>query len=242
MKRAFTLAIFLFQIIFFGFFLVYLLCVPLYLMGYFWRPAHRAGAFFFQLVVRYTVIWPLFRCQMNISLPPGGKLTISNHRSTLDTYLLLSHCPGIRVVAKQTLFYIPFLGWMMKLMGHIPLKSGDPVSYRTAFEKAGKILKEGGHVHVFPEMTRCPEGYEGTQEFHLSPFKMARDANVSLIPLAIAGTDHAWPKGEWGMDNRVEPKVKSLEPLEPQDYATADDLRRTTREKINRALEVLHDH
>lgn len=242
MKRTLTLALFLFQVIFFGFFLVYLICVPFYLLGFLWKPSHRAGTVLFQWAVRYTVLWPLVKCQVNVTLPRTGVFTLSNHRSTLDIYILLSYCPGIRIISKQFLFYIPFLGLMMKLMGHISLRSGDPVSYRKAFEKARQILKEGGHVHVFPEMTRCPKGYVGTQEFHLTPFQIARDAAMPLVPLVILNTDLAWPKNEWGMDCQIPLRVKALDPIQPGDYATAGDLRGITQKRMNEALGDIHDH
>src|SRR5262245_17692502 len=55
-------------------------------------------------------VQPWFNADIQIDLPktPAGILVVSNHRSTLDVFILLSRIRGIRIMARSTLYKIPF--------------------------------------------------------------------------------------------------------------------------------------
>src|SRR5512134_543106 len=55
-------------------------------------------------------------------------VVVANHASLADPFLL-SHLPfDQRFVAKQELFRLPLVGWLLKLAGDIPIQRGDHAS------------------------------------------------------------------------------------------------------------------
>lgn len=162
-------------------------------------------------------------------------VVISNHESTADPFLLCQLPFDTRFIAKEEIFKLPLLGWLMKLSGDIPLRRGDKESVKEMFAEVQRTLEAGVPVMVFPEGTRSPDG-------NLLPFKdgaflMAIDAQVPLLPLALAGTRECRPKGSlWFGEAKA--RVRILEPIETKGM-TRDDLPRLkalARERIGAGL------
>ena len=165
-----------------------------------------------------------------------GCLLISNHRSHLDAFVLLSQVKGVRILAKRTLFFVPFLGVMMFLSRHIPTRRGRLDSFWKAMDEVRKRLQQGETVHVFPEMTRCPPGFQGTQVFSPAPFLCAMQQRSWIVPIAFKGTDDVWPKGHVKLRPGQKVQVKCLDPIDPAQFATAQALKETVQQRINEAL------
>lgn len=221
-----------------GFFLGYLCGAPLLLVGRFYRPAWRLGG----RVMRWGIdglmrLQPWLRIEGEVRLPERC-LTISNHRSHLDMFLLLARVRNIRAVAKADLFRIPLLGPMMYVLRQFPIDRGNVESYWQTMDAAVLAAKEGDPVHVFPEMTRCEPGHVGTDTFHLAPFRVALRAGVPVVPIVIHGTDRCWPKGHVGcFPGSV--RIESLEPVSPTGYSDAAQLRDDVRRRIDDRLREL---
>ena len=114
----------------------------------------------------------------------------ANHLSYMDTPALFSAVPfQFRILARQSLWTIPFIGWHLNRSGQIPVDTTNP---RASTLKAGvKALKAGMPLIVFPEGGRTRDG-------HLAPFMsgpafMAIQARVPLVPIAIVGTYELLP-------------------------------------------------
>ncbi len=143
---------------------------------------------------RYTALRTRF--------PAGGKtgiLLVSNHRSHLDTFLLLSRVPGIRVLAKRGLFAVPLLGFVMWTSRQIPVRRKNLKSFVQAMDEIGARLAAGEVVHVFPEMTRASPDFPGVAAFNPAPFLVALKVGVPIFPIAIRGTGETWPKGSFSL-------------------------------------------
>ena len=171
--------------------------------------------------------------------PAKGCLLVSNHRSHLDTFLLLSRVPGIRLLAKRTLFFVPLLGLVMWISGQIPVRRNDLRSFLRALDRIDRALRDGIAVHVFPEMTRCEPGARTLAPFTLAPFARAIECGVPIVPIVLCGTDRAWPKGSYGIRSGMKVRLVALPPLYPQDYPSAEALTRAAREKISERLRDL---
>ncbi len=116
---------------------------------------------------------------------------IANHASHFDPPLLISTLPSHPVfIAKRELARIPFLGWVIWLAGFIFIDRTHRGQARASLEAAARRIHDGQSVVVFPEETHSVDG-------SLLPFKLAAEAGVPLVPLAIHGGARILPKGDW---------------------------------------------
>ena len=117
----------------------------------------------------------------------GGLVLASNHVSYLDfIFVGFAARPShrlVRFMAKQSVFAHPVAGPLMRGMRHIPVDRGaGAASYSLAVE----ALRAGEAVGVFPEATMS-RSFE-PKAFKTGAVRMAAEAGVPLVPLAIWGT------------------------------------------------------
>ena len=201
--RMLCMCYFLLTISILGLVLAWGFCVPLYFLARLFPGLEPLADFVFQRGIELLMdlqFWlPFERRKQDESLflAPGPAIFMMNHRSTLDVFLILASVRGIKVFAKSSLFRFPFLGVTMWATGMIPAKRGDLKSLEKSSLKMKTLLAEGKKILIFPEMSRCEEGFVGLQNMPLFPFKLAIDSDVSVVPLAVSGSDHSWPKGSF---------------------------------------------
>ena len=125
-------------------------------------------------------------------LQPGAAVYASNHLSYYDTPVLFSRLPfQFRILAKQSLWKIPFVGWYLNRSGQVPI---DPKSGRSAIAgllRGVKSLHAGLPLFIFPEGGRAAEGT--MTAFQSGAAFMAIKAQVPLVPLALIGTYELLP-------------------------------------------------
>jgi 1-acyl-sn-glycerol-3-phosphate acyltransferase len=167
-----------------------------------------------------------------------GVLLVSNHRSHLDTFLLLSRVRGIRVLAKRGLFFVPFLGFIMWTSRQIPVRRKNLKAFVSAMDTIADRLRAGEIVHVFPEMTRSPPEFRGVAPFNAAPFLVAMKVGVPIFPIAVRGTGETWPKGSFslkpGTTVRLLP-LASIPATRFSDFAGAKELAEFCRLEIESA-------
>lgn len=206
-------------------------------------PANRARGrmmrFYGWLTSSLTPIW-----RFSVSgTPPhdidrAGYVAISNHESTADPFLL-THLPfDLRFIAKDSIFRLPLIGWLMRLCGDIPLKRGDAGSVREMFQKCRETLAAGCSVMIFPEGTRSPDG--SMLPFKDGAFQLAIETQRPLLPMALAGTKQCRPKGSLWF-GRARARVTVLPPISTVGLTLQDlpRLREQAREQIQRAANQL---
>lgn len=121
---------------------------------------------------------------------------IANHASHFDPPLLISTLPSHPVfIAKRELGRVPFLGWVIWLAGFIFIDRGDRSQAAASLKAATKRIHDGQSVVVFPEGTRSPDGE--LLPFKAGSFRIAVDAGVPLVPIAIHGGNGILPKRDW---------------------------------------------
>ncbi|HEY6097861.1 MAG TPA: lysophospholipid acyltransferase family protein, partial [Anaeromyxobacter sp.] len=141
----------------------------------------------------------------------------------------------VRFVAKKELLKIPVFGWALGISGHIVIDRGDPQSAIARINAAAKETEQGMGVLFYAEGTRSRDGT--LRPFRPGPFKLAVDAGVPIVPVAITGAGEAMPPDQaWIRPARI--RVRILPPI-----ATAglrgedvDRLREETRRTIAAAL------
>lgn len=225
-----------------GFIFSYLIALPLCLMGRLWRPLWRLGGRIqAKGVYVLMAVQPWFHAEVRLDLPlpqkgKRGSLTVSNHRSHLDMFILLSYLPNIRALTKRDLLKVPMLNVMVAVLKMILVKRGDTDSFFKSMATAEAAINEGDTVHIFPEMSRCPSGSKGTQSFALLPFRMAKKIGVPIVPLVFIGTDAAWPKEFLGIRFGAPIVVRTLPALDPAAFESAAALRDEAKRCIDQEL------
>ena len=92
-------------------------------------------------------------------LEPGRTYVfVANHQSIFDIPILFWSLPyQLRIIAKESLGNIPFMGWHLRRTGHMLVDRKRPD--RTAiFSWASRLTSQGLSLIVFPEGTRSRDG------------------------------------------------------------------------------------
>ena len=116
----------------------------------------------------------------------------SNHLSYYDTPVLFAELPfQFRIIAKQSLWKIPFIGWYLNRSRQLPIDLNSGRSAIAGLLRGVKTLKAGMPLVIFPEGGRSETG-------HPTPFQsgaafMAIKAEVPLVPIALIGTYELLP-------------------------------------------------
>jgi 1-acyl-sn-glycerol-3-phosphate acyltransferase len=141
---------------------------------------------------------PMWDFRVHGELPdyvPSKTVIVSNHVSNSDVFLLC-HLPWeMKFLGKRSLFYIPFVGWLMWLAGDVPVKRGKKNSIVEAMDLCKAHLHRGMPVMIFPEGTRSATGE--LLPFKDGAFRLAIEAGADILPIAVAGTRDALPKHSW---------------------------------------------
>ncbi len=124
---------------------------------------------------------------------PGPYVVVSNHQSLLDIVLLSGLPHEMKWVAKEELFRIPWIGMMLRLAGDIAVKRGDSESGGEAVARAKAYLARGMSVMIFPEGTRSRDAR--LLPFKKGAFRLAIEAGVPVLPVAVWGTSAGIRKG-----------------------------------------------
>src|SRR5205823_10281831 len=94
-------------------------------------------------------------------------------------------------LAKAEYFDKWYLRWFFKGANVIPVRRQNRSGAEAALQAGVQALREGKLVGIFPEGTRSPDGrlYRGKT----GVARMALEAQVPVIPVALVGTYEAWP-------------------------------------------------
>lgn len=129
-------------------------------------------------------------------IPGGPCIFASNHLSYMDIPVAFGYIPTqFRIMAKASLFHIPFLGWHLRRSGHMPIARNNPRRAARSVLEAASHVKEGMSVFVFPEGGRSPDG--ALREFKPGTFLLAIKAGAPVVPVTLNGTRHVLPFDSW---------------------------------------------
>jgi len=196
--------------------------VLLLVTGPFDRGRYIVGYVFRRIGPAMATLNPLWRFRYSGTMPQNPRqpyVVVSNHESFADI-LLISHLPWeMKWLSKAELFRIPIMGWMMWLAGDIPVKRGFGPSAVEAMERCRKALRQRVSVMIFPEGTRSKTAE--LLPFKDGAFRLAIEAGVPILPLALSGTGTALPKHGWRF-GRSAAHLRVLEPVDTAGLTLAD--------------------
>ncbi|WP_129837843.1 lysophospholipid acyltransferase family protein [Streptomyces sp. RFCAC02] len=169
----------------------------------------------------------------------GGAVLVSNHIGYLDfVFAGLAARPAkrlVRFMAKESVFRHRIGGPLMRGMKHIPV---DRASGEQAFDHALDALRGGEIVGMFPEATISPSFT--LKKFKTGAARMAQQAGVPLLPVALWGTQRLWTKGrkrDLGR-NHFPVTVRVGEPLEADADESAMSVTERLRERVQELLDA----
>ncbi|NPA58813.1 MAG: 1-acyl-sn-glycerol-3-phosphate acyltransferase [Aquificae bacterium] len=141
-----------------------------------------------------------------------GCIIASNHRSNLDPFVLNVVSPKpILFMAKQELFKVPVLSWLIKKAGAIPVRRDSRDI--GALKKAIQLANSGHCIGIFPEGGRVKPGQFGKPQSGVGLLVSKTDAQV--LPVRIEGTDIVMPVGaKFPKIGKAPIKIKIGKPLE----------------------------
>ena len=165
--------------------------------------------------------------------PSRSYVFAANHQSIYDIPIVFTAIPyQLRIVAKDSLGRIPFLGWHLQRTGHLLVDRSRPGA--GVVKKMARLVGEHHSLIVFPEGTRSVDGAVG--RFKGGSFVLALEAGVPIVPISISGSRHVMQKGQL-MVCPGEVTVTVHEPIE-----TAAVERHAVRELADRTREVVAAH
>jgi len=179
------------------------------------------------------------------NVPEGGFVYASNHESLVDILVLGAALPGdFKWAAKRTVMNVPFLGWHLRLAGHVPVDRNQGKDVALAVTEAFEsVLRNEKPLLVFPEGTRTADGK--LKAFKNGAFQAAVLTGKPVVPVALRGTFSLMSRnevdtgGSKSRDDRLvtvqigEPLYPNLELEEPEAVA---DLRDRARSAVARML------
>jgi len=126
-------------------------------------------------------------------LPAGTCVLVSNHQSNFDVLVILDQIQKhVRFVAKTELYRIPLFAMALRAAGNIQVDRSGGQGDREKIQQAISAVQRRVSILFFAEGTRSLSG-------ELKPFKkgaaiLALQAQVPLVPIAVAGAREILPK------------------------------------------------
>ncbi|OAN32931.1 lysophospholipid acyltransferase family protein [Mycolicibacterium iranicum] len=156
------------------------------------EPVFRALEITAKLAVRATGTKITFRGLENIPAYGGAVIAI-NHTGYVDFLpaALAANRRGrrMRFMIKAEMNDVLVVGWLIKHTGTIPV---DRQAGAGAYAAAVESLRRGNIVGVYPEAT-ISRSFE-LKEFKTGAIRMAKDADVPIVPLIVWGAHRLWTK------------------------------------------------
>lgn len=159
-----------------------------------------------------------YRCEVSgqENIPENEGVIISpNHLSYFDPPLTGSFMNrDLYFMAKQELFDIPILGFLIKRTNAFPIKRG--IQDKSAFKNAFSLLENKKALLIFPEGTRSKTGKLG--KARAGAGMVACNCQVPIVPVKIVNTNK--------MIKFKKIEIKYGKPIyPPKDYTKEDYLK-----------------
>src|SRR3954462_9201244 len=117
----------------------------------------------------------------------------ANHQSIYDIPIVFASLPfQLRILSKDSLGRIPFMGWHLQRTGHVLVDRARPGA--GVIKKMARLVAQGHSLIVFPEGTRSTDG--SVARFKGGPFMIALQAGLPIVPISLVGSRHVMFRGE----------------------------------------------
>ena len=132
---------------------------------------------------------------MDQLVPAATYVFVANHQSFYDIPALFWSLPyQLRIIAKESLGSVPFLGWHLQRTGHILVDRRNP-DRKAILGRWRELVDAGLSLIIFPEGTRSRDGR--VAPFKSGSFMLALQAGLPVVPITIVGTRAVMPRGRF---------------------------------------------
>lgn len=171
--------------------------------------------------------------------PNESTIFIGNHLSFLDMALIYQLPWQMKWVSKQSLAFIPVMGWMVRLTGHLTINR----SKKSALKRLSNLvqpLNDKVPVMIFPEGTRSLDGELKT--FKNGAFLLAKEYDFKLQPIVVDGGHIALRSGSKLVEPKVDFKISILPAIESKNFEDMNSLKKHAHGIIKKELERMRSH
>jgi 1-acyl-sn-glycerol-3-phosphate acyltransferase len=164
---------------------------------------------------QYLRCWPWWSVRVTGGerLPAGPCVIICNHQSMADIGAVMGLPLAFTFVSKASMFEVPFIGWMMGWLRHVPLDRGRRESMKQMLQTCSARLEQGEAVLVFPEGTYASG--PARLPFRRGAFHLAQRHQVPVVPVVLRGTAELVFEDGPLCAARGEVTVEVMEPVMP---------------------------
>lgn len=167
-------------------------------------------------------------------IPEGAAVIAANHSAYADPMMAImafGYRNPLRIMAKEELFHIPVLGWLLIKLGMFGVNRGH--SDISAIKRAIKVLKEGCKLMLFPEGTRVRRD-EDRPEAKTGVVMFAHRTGAPLIPVYIPRRKHLFRPTSVIIGEAYYPDL-------PEKHATQEDYQRVADDLMERIYALRGD-
>lgn len=169
-------------------------------------------------------------------------LYVSNHEGNFDIPVLINQLPQpFGFISKKEVEKIPFLKPWMEELNCIYLDRSNRRASLQMIKDGIKKLKEKHSLLIFPQGSRS-KGQE-MQEFKAGSFKLAKSAQVKIVPVAVYGTSQIMEKHQSRKMVPGDVYVHILDPINPSIFEdkTMQEVSHFVQDKISLSVQSLKE-
>lgn len=194
-----------------------------------------------ELLVALLRAWLRVSIAGRENVPTAGPFILApTHRSNIDFVLAGAVTRRrLRFMTKDSVWRVPVLGKLVEQLGGFPVNRGTPD--RQAIARSLTALSQGDGLVLFPEGQRRTG--DAVNNLYDGVAYLAARAQVPILPIGIAGSEHAQPPGQIWIRPRSRIRIVVGPALAPRDTPGTRIPRSAVRaltERLEANLGALH--
>ncbi len=164
---------------------------------------------------------------------------VANHISLLDPLILFGIIPNLGVVIKRKYSTILAIWLLVKVFDFIVVRTDGSDETQEIIDNAKRSIDIGRNMLVFPEGHRSKPGR--ILEFKKSAFKLAKDLNIKVVPIAIYSPRPFLSKNDYSIKEKTYYHINFLEAIKPSEYSSVKAMCDFAYEQISKEVKLLRN-
>lgn len=175
-------------------------------------------------------------------IPPEPSVIMYNHQSSFDIPVLAASLPGdYKLVMKDEVLAVPFVGWVSKMAGHYFVSRDGGRSDSGRLKLMARGIAEKKHTVVLaPEGTRSESGR--LLDFKKGGFLLASLSGAPVVPMVVWGGKNVKKKNS-RLRTGGKMSVEFFPPVYPRDFpAGREGMEKVEMNVRNTMLQAVERH